>query len=87
MKFINSIMITCVKATELIEKQQVHSLSAGERLKLRLHVSMCGACKAYQKQSKTIEKAINRWLHHADAKSHSLSQAKKDQIIEELKKL
>ncbi|MCC5928715.1 MAG: hypothetical protein JJU28_05665 [Cyclobacteriaceae bacterium] len=80
-------MITCVKATELIEKRQIQSLTLGERFKLRLHNSMCVACRAYQRQSKTIEKAISRWMHITNNTTHHLSQEKKDKIIEELKKL
>lgn len=53
-------MLSCKKATELMEKQSLFGLSAKERFRLRLHTSMCDGCTAYQKQSLLIDKL----LHH-----------------------
>ncbi len=87
MKFLNKIMITCIKATELIEKRQIQSLSFGEWFRLKLHVALCEACEAYKQQSKTIERAINLWFNKADQRSPQLSQEKKNKIIDKIKKL
>ena len=53
-------MLSCKKATELIEKQSLAGLSRKEKFRLRLHTSMCSGCTAYQKQSVLIDK----FLHH-----------------------
>lgn len=49
------IMLSCRRATELIEKKSMVRLSATEKLQLRLHKSICDACTNYEKQSKKID--------------------------------
>lgn len=52
--------LSCLKATELIEKKFLFKLSVTEKLQLRVHKSMCKACTNYEKQNVLIEKAIER---------------------------
>lgn len=59
-KFVNSIMLSCSKATELIEKEQLLGLSFGERLQLKTHKMMCDACRNYEKQSVLIESILKK---------------------------
>jgi hypothetical protein len=55
----NVLMISCKKATELIEKKSVVTeLTFGEKLQLRMHTAMCKACTNYQKQSIFIDNAL-----------------------------
>ena len=58
--------LSCLKATELIEKKFLFKLSITERLQLHVHKSMCKACANYEKQNVLIEKAIERMT----AKAH-----------------
>ena len=51
-------MYSCKKATEMVEKKSVVGLSFSENLKLKLHLSICKACKTYQKQSELIDSFI-----------------------------
>lgn len=51
-------MYSCKKATEMVEKKSVVGLSFSESLKLKLHLSICKACKTYQKQSELIDAFI-----------------------------
>jgi hypothetical protein len=51
-------MLSCQKATLLIEKSNGISLSYVERVKLKMHLAMCNKCSAYQKQSLFIENAL-----------------------------
>ena len=51
-------MYSCKIATEMVEKKGVVGLSFGESLKLKLHMSICKACKTYQKQSELIDTFI-----------------------------
>jgi hypothetical protein len=54
-----SLMISCLKATELIEKKNFSRLSVREKMKLAFHKSMCSACAAYEKQSQLLDKILN----------------------------
>ena len=51
--------LSCLKATELIEKKIHFRLSFSERLQLKMHKSMCDACSKYEKQSLFLEKGIS----------------------------
>jgi len=55
-----SLMISCKKATELIEKKTVVGLSLSETMQLRMHTAMCSACTNYQKQSLFIDHLLKR---------------------------
>jgi len=55
MKFLNWSLLSCKLATEMIEKKNVVPLTFKEKLKLKLHMSVCEACKSYQKQSELID--------------------------------
>lgn len=57
-KLMNIIMLSCNKATLLIEKSHGTPLSFVERVKLKMHLAMCDKCAGYQKQSLIIENAL-----------------------------
>jgi hypothetical protein len=63
MKLMNWLMLSCKKATELMEKLSLVGLSKKEKFRLRLHTSMCDGCTAYQKQSLVIDNLLH---HHFD---------------------
>ncbi len=52
--------LSCFKATELIEKKLHVNLSFKEKLRLKMHKSMCSACRRYEKHSKIIDKALKK---------------------------
>jgi hypothetical protein len=54
-KMMSIILISCKKATELIEKQSIEKLSSREKLKLNLHKKMCKSCLNYSKESKSLD--------------------------------
>jgi len=83
----NSVMLSCKKATELIEKRQVGKLALMERLQLSMHTSMCDACSAYEKQSVMINRAIGRWFQGKTVAGNSLSQEARERIIKEMENL
>ncbi len=58
-KLMHKLFLSCLKATELIEKKLHFKLSIRERLQLRTHKMMCNACSNYEKQSIIIEKGIS----------------------------
>ena len=55
------LFLSCLKATELIEKKMHFKLSIVEKLQLKVHKSMCDACRNYEKQNYFIEKAITNY--------------------------
>lgn len=61
-KFMHILFLSCLKATELVEKRFHFELTAKEKIQLRMHVMMCDACTNFEKQSQFIEKGIEE--HH-----------------------
>lgn len=80
----NYVMLSCKKATELIEKRQVSDLTWMEMLQLSMHTSMCDGCHAYEKQSLTINKAIGKWFHGKIVAKNKLSEEVKERIIKKI---
>ena len=52
------LFLSCLKASEFIEKKLHFKLSFSEKIQLELHKMMCSACSRYEKQSIIIEKSI-----------------------------
>lgn len=79
-------MLSCKKATELIEKKSLVGLLWKENVRLRMHITMCDGCTAYQKQSLLIDKLVQH--HISDDSSTTISlvenNALKDRIITKL---
>ncbi len=82
----NWLMLSCKKATELIEKKSLVGLSWKENVRLRMHTTMCDGCTAYQKQSLLIDKLLQH--HISDNTSTTVplfeNNALKDRIITKL---
>ena len=57
-KIMHTLFLSCLKATELIEKNFHVQLSFSERMQLKMHKMMCDACRNYEKQSILIEKGM-----------------------------
>ncbi len=64
-KLMSYLMLSCKRATELIEKKLLVGLSFRERAQLSFHNSMCEACTVYEKQSGKIDKLLQE--HFQDA--------------------
>lgn len=62
-KIMNFLMLSCRKATELVEKKLDNKLNIIEKMQLYLHTRMCGACRLYEKQSKFIDEVLKRYLN------------------------
>lgn len=56
--FIHLFVLSCRKATFLIEKQLHTSLSPLEKLQLRLHLSLCEYCRAYKRKAIFLDKLL-----------------------------
>ena len=67
-KLMNIIVLSCKKATFLIEKGNNQPLSFMDKLQLNMHLKMCGKCAEYKKQSfliETILKSNHKNLSHS----------------------
>jgi len=80
----NILFLSCLKATELIEKKLLFKLSFSERVRLKMHKAMCDACTMYEKQSNVLDKALSD-SEHKDEIAIDLSDFKKE-IITKLEK-
>lgn len=54
----HTLFLSCLKATEIVEKGLNFKLSWKEKLQLKVHKMMCDACSRYEKQSVFLDKAI-----------------------------
>jgi glucose-6-phosphate-specific signal transduction histidine kinase len=81
-KIMQWLMLSCRKATELIEKKLLTNLSFREKVQLKMHKSFCDACTAYEKQSKLIDKLLSKQIHKES------DEVENDEVVEneELKK-
>ena len=53
--------ISCQQASRLLSQRQDMPLPLGQRLKLRVHLSVCDACRNVSRQFDTLRLALTRW--------------------------
>lgn len=78
-------MYTCKKATELIEREQSETFSWWTKIRLKMHLMMCGSCFAYKKQSQIL----SNWIKNKKALNvdeTELSTDSKKELIKNIKK-
>lgn len=83
-KLMKLLVNSCKIATELIDKQQLTTLSAKEKVQLHAHKAMCKTCNAYENQSKLIDTLISKWFSTDYLLHEKLSAKKKTAIIEKI---
>lgn len=52
-------MLSCIRATALIELKTHHPLSFIKNMQLELHVALCPGCRNYMEQTKSIHEFLN----------------------------
>ena len=86
-KLIHLIVLSCKKASLLIEKGHHQPLSFVDRIQLRMHLSICDKCTEYQKQSFLIENCmknnIQEFLKSSGFKLSDTSKIRIQKAIEE----
>lgn len=78
-------MYTCKKATALIEKEETEQLSLLTKMRLKMHLIMCGTCAAYKKQSQLL----SNWIKNkrpSNVDTVELSEDSKKEMIKKIKK-
>jgi predicted anti-sigma-YlaC factor YlaD len=61
-------MLSCREVTRLVSDAHERPLGLQERFSLRMHMTMCSACRRFEQQMATIRAAMHR-LAQADAPS------------------
>jgi hypothetical protein len=65
-KLMNILMLSCKKASKLIDKKSLVKLSWKENLQLNMHTAMCDGCKAYEKQSLILDHILHKHIQYGD---------------------
>lgn len=60
MGLMNSLMLSCRKATELTERATMQPLPMGDRVRLWMHLKVCDGCRAFQKQGRVIDQLMTQ---------------------------
>ena len=80
-------MLSCKKASSLIEKQSTDKLSFQEGIQLKAHTLFCKTCSSYQVQSKALDSSLSKWVKTKKEQSDvKLSEEMKSNILKEIKK-
>ncbi len=89
MKLMNKLMLSCKKATELMEKKNQSSLNPLETVQLFMHTSMCDACSLYERQSHFLDSLLKKQNGTQGSVSHKrkLPEEVKSQILSKLEKM
>lgn len=82
-KLMSRMLLSCKEATYLVEKEMESSLTFMEKFRLSIHLKLCKVCSAYQHQSKTINKAVEKWTKNSIL-TRKLSPKVKSKILKEI---
>lgn len=83
----NFLFYSCKKATELIEKEKIAGLSSVEKVRLKLHLSMCKECNAYKHSSDVIDQKFTTIHHAKEATGKDEIEEMKNRMLDNLKNL
>jgi hypothetical protein len=85
-KIIQLFLLSCLKATELIEKKMNFKLTAREKLQLSMHKMVCNACRNYEKQSTIIETGMLKQFEQNNQKIEIDVDSFKKSILDKIEK-
>ncbi len=85
-RIIHFMVLSCRKATELIDKKSVVPLSVTESIQLKVHKKICEACRVYESQGKKIDGILGAHLGEKQPgdTAPTLNPALKNKIIHSL---
>lgn len=84
MKFLTHLFVlSCYKASALMEKKQNFSLNFIEKLQLKWHKRLCDPCTQYEIQTEYIDRLMEKHIHDPlNQDLLHLSEAEKEAIKE-----
>ncbi len=59
MKILAPLLLSCKEASELIDRQDEHAFSMGDKIRLRAHLLACGLCRRYDRQSAKLDQLLH----------------------------
>ncbi|CAN5180779.1 hypothetical protein BH09BAC5_BH09BAC5_03140 [soil metagenome] len=81
-RLMNILVLSCQKASFLIEKGHASPLSFMERLQLNMHLKICDKCAAYKQQSRIIESLLQKQAYDfTEFKLADSSKARMEKIV------
>lgn len=75
-----TLLYSCKKATELIEKKQITRLSLIERVRLNGHLSLCESCSIYSIYSVKMNIMLQS---HLQSKQHNSAETHTNEALKE----
>ena len=86
-KSLHGVFLSCLKASQLVEKQQIFGLNISELIQMEAHLLICKGCNQYKIQSLFIAKGIKEKIEqgetHIQISSEELERVK-TQILSKL---
>jgi hypothetical protein len=68
MNRLKKIVYNCNKATFLIEKKQIGTITLREKIELKIHLTGCVICRIFQQQSILINRTVKDLFQHRQMK-------------------
>ncbi len=84
-----SALFSCREAAKLASESQDHALPLTTRMALRLHLMMCAACSAYERQIVIIDAAFRLRAKHGKVElptNNGLDGAARDRLLVRLRR-
>ncbi|MDJ1496260.1 hypothetical protein QNI19_25200 [Cytophagaceae bacterium DM2B3-1] len=81
---LKKIQYNCRKATFLIEKKQLASLTLREKLELRIHLAGCSICRTFEKQSILINRMVKDMFTNSQHQQFTLDDDYKKQLQDKI---
>jgi hypothetical protein len=57
---------TCREVTTILVAREDRALGWGDRLALRVHLSICKTCPDFERQMLVMRQGFKRWRHYAE---------------------
>jgi predicted anti-sigma-YlaC factor YlaD len=71
MRSLQTIMLSCARAAEYLNLKEEKALSFKQNLQLKAHLLACKTCRAYEKQSETINKMFDTFKGKANVNTEN----------------
>jgi hypothetical protein len=84
MSYLKKIIYNCKKATFLIDKKEMGTISLREHIELRIHLIGCSFCRIYGKQSQAINKMVRELFQSAMQSGTKLDDSFKKDLQEKI---
>lgn len=83
---ITKIAYNCKKATFLIEKKLIGTITISEKLELKIHLAGCKICRIFEQQSNTINHMVHELFSKATHQEQKLDEDFKKDLQQRIEK-